>query len=211
MSTQRTFVKRIMLDSTFSRSTQQGSSNHWVETTVKAYRVIATNNEGFKLDIVADPFSGSVQGIPMNFVRLHNYTTLAKTAVLENKIPQAGVWVDILFSVEDNLIWSDERTVLTAVSINEGSLHSSSVANIDVSGDSVIFNAKSSRLLGTFQNKGPGSVWVGNPTAAELKNPDYQNICEEIPVGGVFSFKNKAQLCGRSESGVVKLSVRDEE
>lgn len=206
MSQPRTFIKRFYLDKIFNRSTQD-NSNHWVGTTLKAFRVIATNNENFELDITADPDSGSIQGIPLGEVRLHNYTTIAKNAVVENKTIQADVWVDILFSVEDELVWTGAKSSENEkVIVTEGSNHSSARKDIN-NVVSVLVPANDERVVATIQHKSGGSIWIGNPL--ELEGGDYQNICVEITPGQTFTWKNAGALNAICESEAV-LAVLEE-
>lgn len=202
----RTFTKRFYLDEIFTRGTTD-SSNHWVGSTLKAFRVIATNNEDFQLSIVADPDKGGlIEGIPLREVRLHNYSQIANDAVLENKVIQTGVWVEILFSVEDDLVWTGSGGgggASSGASSNYSSSKKQAMPSVAVE----LFSANDERLGGSIQHKSGGSIWVGNPS--ELNDPDFKNICHELKSGESMEWKNSASLFGKSDS-VVILSVMEE-
>ena len=203
----RTFVKRFYLDKVFTRATTD-SSNHWVGSTLKAFRVIATNNENFKLSIVADPDKGGmIEGIPLGEVRLHNYSQIANDAVLENKVIQAGVWVDVLFSVEDELVWTGGgASSENSVSVIEGANHFSEKKEV-TNAVSQILPASDERIKASIQNKIGGSIWVGNPN--ELNDPEWKNICHELKMGEVLEWRNKGSLHARSDSSAI-VSIMQE-
>jgi hypothetical protein len=209
MSKPRTFTKRIYLDAAFNRSTTD-KSDHWAGTTVKAYRVLYTNNEAFELDIVADPDNGSIKGIPMGYQRIHNYQTPAKNAVFENSVAQPGVYVDVLISVEDELVWTQERVTENEVIINEGSSHSSSKITVPTATAIQIFAADQDRKMGVLQNKSLNPIYVGNDSASELQHADWKDICEEVAPNASFVWKNKGSLSARADAGAAVVSVRTE-
>lgn len=189
----RTFLKRIFLDNVFNRSSE--GSNHWVGSTIKAFRVINTNNDNFKLTIVADPFNGSIEGIPLSEVRLHNYSTIANDAVLENSEIQAGVWVDILFSIEDELVWTgNKETGGSYVAITEGNNHFSQKIVMPSNTIQEIIPASDERIVTTIQAKNAVRLYIGNPS--ELGLADYQEVCMaiDLDVNDTFVWKNSASL-----------------
>lgn len=204
---QRTFTKIIALDNVFSRNST-ANQNHWAGTTVKGYRVLSTNDENFQLDIVADPIDGSIQGLPLNDVRLHNYTRIAKSAVFENFVAQPGVWVKILISVEDPLIYTGEKkTSGSFVSLTEGSLNNNAAKNVTTT-DSVIIPANSTRKSAYVQHKSGNSLWVGNPV--DLQDVNYKNICIEVKPGETFIWRNSGALSAKTDAGTTVVAVMQE-
>lgn len=200
MALPRTFTKKIYLDKIFNRATSE-DSNHWIGTTLKAYRVLSTNNKAFDLSIVADPENGSIKGIPMGKVRLHNYESTVKNAVLENLVEQAGVWVEILFSVEDTLVWTGDDSEQPSTVVSEGSNHNSQKITMPINTVTELIPADDSRALATLQAKTGGGFWIGNPT--ELNDADWKNICKYVPLASLdnFEWRNAGALNGKFDSG----------
>ena len=97
----RFFTKRLELDQLFSRSSSR-DSHHWAGSTVKAIAVLRSNNPNFQLTFTPDPFTGSVQGVPLREGFFMNFQTQLKNGVFENSIVQPGTWVDVIISTEDN-------------------------------------------------------------------------------------------------------------
>lgn len=203
----RTFIKTVYLDVLFNRKTQDFSS-HWAGTTVKGYKVLATNNEAFQLTFTADPDDGAIEGIPLNEMRVHNFNQLANNAVFENSVVQAGVFVKVLISVEDPIIdTSSKSSGGSTVIVSEGNNHSSVRVDVPNNTTTVLATADDHRSVANIQLKSGGTFWVGNPS--ELADPDYKNICQQVTlnVGEILQYKNVAALNCKTDSGALVFSV----
>lgn len=204
----RTFLKRIYLDTLFSRSSE--GSNHWVGSTVKGFRVIGSNNAAFDLSIVADPDNGAIQGLPLKYVKVHNYAVIANSAVFENKIVQSGVYVDVLISVQDDLIYTGEdKTAGNAVTVSEGTNHSSVRVDLPLNIPTLILPADDQRVISVLQMKSGAQFWIGNPTAGELNNADYKNICQGLTLaaGDFFEWRNAGALYAKTDVSACIFSL----
>lgn len=198
----RFFYRTIFLDTIFDRRSRQG--NHWVSGNHTGIKVINTNNKNFQLKYCPNPYVSDSGATPLKKGVPKNFKTPVIDGVFENAVAQPGVWVEIEFTVEDEILGGgDEVTLSGAVAIDQGSLHASTKLTIPAAGTVVeILPADSDRISANFQFKSGGSIFVGTPT--ELADPDYQNICDEWYPGTIIEdYRNKGSLSAKSPSGDV--------
>lgn len=197
MNKPRGFLKTIYLDTVFNRRTQ-GSTNHWLGSQFKGFAVVATSDSSFSLSIAADPQNG-FDAMPIRDGMYHNYKTLPNDACFENDTPQAGKWVKLWISTEDELTSANLKAIVTSKSIQwEGATAPQSKVTID-SNVSEILDSDDNRNIARFQFKsGTGTLYVGTP--AELNDADFANICHEVKAGDDFeiigSFSQSAKCIG---------------
>lgn len=206
MSKPRFFRKTFDLSEVFTRSQQNG--HHWAGSTVRACKVISTNNEGFQLDFVPDPYEGHIQGIPLGEIRTHNLETIAQNAVFENHVAQPGVKVTVLFTTEDKLDGSQKPDQASLFIQSEGTSYTMVRKN---SSDLVseLIPANDNRAMGSLQHKSGSPVWVGKP--ADLADADFKNICYEIKSGEIFEWRNNGSLSGKCDTGMTAVFSLTEE
>lgn len=204
------FTRRFYLDNPADRSKSRGGE--FYVGPFKSFWVSDTNNASFQCDLVINPTtSNDDRGIPLKLNQCQAFREKPESACLEFKTAQPGVWIDITFAQEDSISVGSVAVSLTGkVGIDEGSTHGSIVVPVDFVAPTLIFAANGNRKKGTFQNKGPNSVWVGNNSAAELTNADFQNICEEVIPGASFEWKNTGSLYGLTVTTISKVSRREE-
>lgn len=200
----RVFYKTVYLDQIFSRNIQIG--NHWIGSTFRAWKVVGTNNENFKLRIVPDGKTGAVEGYELEDTPIHNLTDIANEGVFENDQVQAGVWVRIMFTTEDSLIYAGSKSGGGVISTIDGTNFSSERVDVQTVVTEII-PANDKRVKASIQHKMGGSFWVGNPS--ELNDPDFKNICHEVRAGESLEWKNFASLSAKGDA-VVILSVVQE-
>jgi hypothetical protein len=155
--------------------------------------------------------SNDSRGLPLRLNQCQAFGNKPDSACIENSVAQAGVWVDITFAQDDEIsVGSVVVNNTGSVVINEGSNHSSSQVDAVPAGIT-LFPADSGRVKGTVVNTSTSeSVWVGNNTASELQHANYKTICEEIPPGGRWEWKNAGAISVRSDVATVSLATRKE-
>lgn len=207
MSQARFFTKRFYLDQPFNRSTGQGS-DHFIGSPIKGFAVLGTNNAGFLASIVLDPSVGHIQGIPLYDGYYQNFKTKPNTVVIENKTAQAGVYIDMMFSLEDEITLGAIKTQSKAFTVPyEGtSFTMSKVTATAVTSELIPSNDL--RSIAILQHKSGNSVWLGKP--ADLAAVDYQELCYEVKPGETFLWKNAASLSGKTALGSTIFSLTQE-
>ncbi len=207
MSQSRFFTKRFYLDSPFSRSTGQ-ASDHYVGSPIKAFAVTGTNNAGFNASIVLDASVGHVQGIALYDGFYQNFKTKPNSVYIENKIAQPGVWIDILFSLEDELNLGAIKQQSKSFTIPyEGTAFTMAKVTV-TSVVAEIVPSNDQRSVAVLQHKSGDIIWIGSPT--DLANADYQNICYKVSPGETFIWKNAASLSAKTAAGSSVFSLTQE-
>ncbi len=208
MANARFFTKTFYLDNKFSRSSANGESDNWIRSPIKAFAVVGTNNSGFQADIVPDPDGGHVNGIPLYDGFYQNFQNKPSQVLIENKTAQPGVWIKILFSLNDELnLGAIKSASKNFVIPYEGT----SVTMLKRTVTAVVAElipANELRTIAVIQHKSGTSIWVGSPV--DLAEADYQNICFEIKAGENFIWKNSASLNAKTASGSTIFSLTQE-
>lgn len=202
----RFFYRRIMLDEIFSRKQRQG--NHLVTSIHAGLKVIDSNSKNFQLSYCPNPYNDDEGSTPLKKGIPKNFKTQVPSGCFENSVVQAGVWVLVEFTSEDEIVGGgDEVEIEGAIEINDGELHTSSKITIAAGASVEILPADGERKSAYFQWKSGGSVYIGDPAALALA--DYQESCEEWLAGTQFpDWKNKGSLHAKSPSGDVVYSRR---
>lgn len=197
MSTPRFFTKTLKLDEVFTRSQQNG--HHWAGSTVRAVKVIETNNENFKLDFVPDPFEGHIEGLPLGDIRTHNLETTAQNAVFENKISQPDVWVTVLFTTEDRLdgTSANKSGGGSEALIVGGSTFDNDKFEVSPAG-LMLLNADDNRASATIYNQSEASVYIG--TEAKINAADFADRCIKIAPGKSLKWDLPDALFARTDA-----------
>jgi hypothetical protein len=206
MGAPRFFRKTIKLDQLFDRN-GASDGNHWVGSTFKAFAIIGTNDASFKLELVPDPTNGYVRGLPLYDGFFHNFVSIPADAVFENKVVQPGVEVEVLFSIEDELNLGTVRSQRGATTYNsEGSTAPQERIDIDGTIQEHI-PANDARVVARLQYKsGTGTVYAGTP--AELADPDFANICEQLDPGDDYEHWGSGAVNFKSVGGTNVYSLK---
>jgi hypothetical protein len=170
--------------------------------------VVGTNNAGFSAKIVPDPDAGHIQGIPLYDGYYQNFQTKPNQVLIENLTAQPGVWIEILFSLEDELnLGAIKQASKSFVIPYEGTSFTMNKA-VATAVTSEIIPSNDLRSIAILQHKSGNSVWIGKP--ADLAAADYQELCYEVKPGETFLWKNAASLNAKTALGSTVFSLTQE-